>query len=90
MTEHLQNPSRGAMLQAVNQTSFAVVEANLYLDTHPCDMEALSYLNQMMEAYKNANAAHEAQFGPLNAGNVTENAYWTWVSDPWPWEGGNL
>ena len=83
MTEHLQNPSRGAMLQAVNQTSFAVVEANLYLDTHPCDMEALSYLNQMMEAYKNAKA-------PLNAGNVTENAYWTWVSDPWPWEGGNL
>ena len=57
MTEHLQNPSRGAMLQAVNQTSFAVVEANLYLDTHPCDMEALSYLNQMMEAYKNAKAA---------------------------------
>lgn len=52
MTEHLQNPSRGALLQAVNQTSFAVVEANLYLDTHPCDMEALSYLNQMMEAYK--------------------------------------
>lgn len=46
MTEHLQNPSRGAMLQAVNQTSFAVVEANLYLDTHPCDMEALSYLLQ--------------------------------------------
>lgn len=72
MTEHLQNPSRGAMLQAVNQTSFAVVEANLYLDTHPCDMEALSYLNQMMEAYKNAKAAYEAQFGPLNAGNVTE------------------
>ena len=80
MTEHLQNPSRGALLQAVNQTSFAVVEANLYLDTHPCDMEA----------YKNAKAAYEAQFGPLNAGNVTENAYWTWVSDPWPWEGGNL
>lgn len=67
-----------------------MVEANLYLDTHPCDMEALSYLNQMMEAYKNAKAAYEAQFGPLNAGNVTENAYWTWVSDPWPWEGGNL
>ena len=45
-------------------------------------MEALSYLNQMMEAYKNAKAAYEAQFGPLNAGNVTENAYWTWSVIP--------
>ena len=90
MTENLQNLSHTSLLQAVNQTGFAALEANLYLDTHPCDMEALSYFNQMMEAYKNAKAAYEAQFGPLNAGSMSENAYWSWVSDPWPWEGGNL
>lgn len=90
MMETMQNSARGAMLQAVNQAGFAVIEANLYLDTHPCDTEALSYFNQMSQAYQQAKAAYETQFGPLNAGNVSENAYWTWVSDPWPWEGGNV
>ena len=90
MMETMQNSARGAMLQAVNQAGFAVIEANLYLDTHPCDTEALSYFNQMSQAYQQAKAAYETQFGPLNARNVPENAYWTWVSDPWPWEGGNV
>ena len=90
MMETMQNSARGAMLQAVNQAGFAVIEANLYLDTHPCDTEALSYFNPMSQAYQQAKAAYETQFGPLNAGNVPENAYWTWVSDPWPWEGGNV
>lgn len=90
MMEAADNSLYTSMLQAVNQTGFAVVEANLYLDTHPCDREALSYLNQMLEAYKNAKTAYEAQFGPLTAGGAAENAYWTWVSDPWPWEGGNV
>ena len=40
------NPSREAMLQQVNQASFAAVEANLYLDTHPCDTQAMAYFNQ--------------------------------------------
>ena len=90
MMETMQNSARGAMLQAVNQAGFAVIEANLYLDTHPCDTEALYYFNQMSQAYQQAKTAYETQFGPLNAGNVPENAYWTWVSDPWPWEGGNV
>ena len=32
------NSSREVMLQQVNQAGFAAVEANLYLDTHPCDV----------------------------------------------------
>ena len=52
MMETMQNSARGAMLQAVNQAGFAVIGANLYLDTHPCDTEALSYFNQMSQAYQ--------------------------------------
>ena len=84
------NPSREAMLQQVNQANFAAVEANLYLDTHPCDTQAMAYFNQMTEAYENARKAYEAQFGPLTASASRESAYWSWVEDPWPWEGGNV
>ena len=75
-------------LREVDQAGFAVVDANLYLDTHPCDAAAIDYYNQMANAYRNAAAAFEAQFGPLTASANTDAAYWSWINDPWPWEGG--
>ena len=78
------------MLQQVNQAGFAAVEANLFLDTHPCDAQALAYYNQMADAYENAKRNFEAQFGPLTASASRKTAYWSWADDPWPWEGGNF
>ena len=28
------------------------------------------------------------RFGPLTASANTDAAYWSWINDPWPWEGG--
>ena len=81
------NVSQEAMLRQVDEAGFAVVDANLYLDTHPCDAAAIDYYNQMLAAYKSAAAAYEAQFGPLTAGANKDTDYWSWVNDPWPWEG---
>ena len=69
------NASREAMLREVDQAGFAVVDANLYLDTHPCDAAAIDYYNQMADAYRNAAAAFEAQFGPLTASANRDAAY---------------
>ena len=60
-------PSRQQMLKWVDMLSFAVQEANLYLDTHPCDSQAIAYLKQMSQAYADARNAYEAQYGPLRA-----------------------
>ena len=84
------NSSREVMLQQVNQAGFAAVEANLYLDTHPCDVQAIAYYNQMSDAYENAKRSYEAQFGPLTASASRGPSYWSWTHDPWPWEGGNF
>lgn len=51
--------SREAMLRQVDEAGFAVVDANLYLDTHPCDAAAIDY-NQMAQAYRSAADAFEA------------------------------
>ena len=67
------------MLKQVNETGFAVVDSNLYLDTHPCDAAAINYHNQMAEAYRRALADYEAQFGPLRASDSRDNQYWTWA-----------
>ena len=82
----MNNTSRDALLMAVNQPGFAVTEANLYLDTHPCDSQAIAYLKQMSQAYADARNAYEAQYGPLRAEKPRETVYWSRTYDPWPWE----
>lgn len=89
MNPNCQTAAGQALLMQVDQAGFAVVDANLYLDTHPCDGAALDYYNEMLHAYKNAVAAYESQIGPLTAAGSRDVSYWSWVSDPWPWEGGN-
>ena len=88
MTNNTMYSADTALMQ-VGQASFALVEANLYLDTHPCDAPAMAYFHQMAQAYQTAKEAYEAQFGPLTATASSDTAYWSWVNDPWPWEGGN-
>lgn len=82
-----QNTSRDALLHRVYETGLSVDDVVLYLDTHPCDRDALNYYNCMVDLLKQATAAYEAQCGPLTAESVRPDNYWTWVENPWPWEG---
>ncbi len=76
-----------SMLNQVYQTGFAVDDALLFLDTHPSDQNALAYYQQACSLYQNAVQAYENQCGPLFMTDVTDRNYWTWINDPWPWEG---
>lgn len=80
--------SRSAMLMQVMRAGFAVDDAQLFLDTHPCDTGAMAYYQQAAAAYKEAADAYAAAWGPLFAVMDKDTAYWSWMNDPWPWEGG--
>lgn len=82
--------SKEQLFDWINMVSFAVTETALYLDTHPCDEEALKFYNEVLEMRKNAIMEYSTQFEPLTldlAGGNKEN--WKWVMSPWPWEGGS-
>ena len=82
-------PTRKQMLDWVNMVSFAVTEANLYLDTHPGDPAALSYFEEYSRLRNQALNDFAALYGPLTADTARANQQtWEWVSEPWPWEGG--
>ena len=72
-------------LHQVNVTAFAVKELQLYLDTHPCDTQALTLFNQYKQALSRATAEYEAQYGPLTAASAASKQSWDWICDPWPW-----
>ena len=77
--------NRMQMLEWVQSLCFVVVDMQLYLDTHPCDEEALAYYKVSVENYKEAKKKYEEMCGPLNHMHVGEGGY-RWLDDPWPWE----
>lgn len=80
--------SKKKMMQFVRETGFAMLDAGLYLDTHPCDDKAMDYYNKYQQMHKEAVHDYENHCGPLTIGSVDTDKGWTWTEGPWPWEGG--
>ncbi len=77
---------RAAMLK-VQQLSFALVEAGLYLDSHPTCEKGIAYFKKHKEALDKASAEYEKKYGPLKMENALDNddKKWQWVCEPFPW-----
>ena len=75
------------LLKWITLTKFACVDANLYLDTHPCDREALAYFQEYNRLYQEAMDEYAKSYGPLTISNARHcDTYWDWVNQPWPWQ----
>ena len=61
----------------------------LYLDTHPCDKEALEHFEHYKDLRVQALEEYARCYGPLTVDTTSDYDEWTWVMQPWPWEGGS-
>ncbi|MCI8611859.1 MAG: spore coat protein CotJB [Clostridiales bacterium] len=77
---------RNALMHDIQVYGFALVEVNLYLDTHPGDQAAIACYNKYNRLLEEAYIAYESQYGPLTIHGGTDNDCWSWVKGPWPWE----
>ena len=75
-------------LHEVNMAGFMLYETVLYLDTHPCDEEAMAYYRMAKEKYEEAVEAYTENVGPLRITDVSCGDPYSWIEEPWPWEGG--
>ena len=75
------------LLSMIYSYSFMVNELNLFLDTHPKCMEALSAYEHYSKLRLDAIRNYSMMYGPLLADQVDINQGWSWVKTPWPWEG---
>ena len=81
-------PSRKELMDKINQYSFAMNEANLFLDTHPFDADALAYFQKYRELRVEAVKEYAQYYAPLAIDYaVCDKTPWSWVNEPWPWEG---
>ena len=73
------------LLRMVQQYEFAVIEANLYLDTHPDDQEAIQYFQNARRHLQEHLAEYEEKYGKIAAADGDKKR-WAWVDEPWPWQ----
>lgn len=76
---------REVLMQNLQVAAFAMHEAVLYLDTHPCDPVALTEYNQYKLQYQRACAQYVEKVGPITAQNAGGDR-WNWIDCPWPWQ----
>ncbi|MFT8316879.1 MAG: spore coat protein CotJB [Sporolactobacillus sp.] len=72
------------ILQAID---FTLVELNLYLDTHPDDLEALKQFNTTAQKSEELRDQFEKKYGPLRGfGHSYSTFPFQWSKAPWPWQ----
>ena len=75
------------LFKQLTELSFVMDDLRLYLDTHPCDQEALCYFKQIQVLRSNTLQEYTENYGPIYNYDVDVDNYFCWVNDPWPWEG---
>ena len=77
--------NRGNLLKEIQIAKFAVIEANLFLDTHPNDQEALKFFKKSADKLQDLMMKWEEKYGRVQ--NTADGQLrWAWVDNPWPWE----
>lgn len=75
-----------SLLYQLQQLQFALIEMQLYLDTHPFDQMAQRDLMQLSNQIEKIMPKVEKYYGPLTShGYMKENPA-RWITEPWPWE----
>lgn len=77
-----------AMMEQIRSLAFAVNDLALYLDTHPCDTNALQCQQEYADQLHDLRQRYQQEYGPLTI-YFPQNT-WDWIECPWPWERGGV
>lgn len=85
-----ERPCKKDLLNKINVVSFAVDDVKLFLDTHPCDEDALAFFREYSRMRNEALKEYAAYYGPLTIDTTVYSCTdrWDWVNEPWPWQEG--
>jgi len=80
--------SKHEMMQKIQEIDFAIIDLNLFLDTHPNCKEALELFTELCATSKSLKNDYQAKYGPLYATKSSRNTPFEWVGAcyKWPWE----
>ncbi|EGC01349.1 MULTISPECIES: spore coat protein CotJB [Ruminococcus] len=76
------------LMRKLQQSCFALAEANLYLDSHPTCKMGLEYFRRHKAEKEAIEKEYTEKYGPLTAVQSDGTKKWEWVAAPFPWERG--
>ena len=79
------------MMRKIQEIDFAIIDLNLFLDTHPQCQEAIELFKELAATSKSLKSDYQAKYAPLYVHNSTNSNSFDWVDkcEKWPWEKGN-
>ena len=77
--------TREELMDKIHALSFAMTEAQLFLDTHPDCHAALDYFRNLRDELSLLTTEYQNKYGPLFA-DMTVGDKWAWIDGPWPWQ----
>lgn len=92
MRSEMENPpthdTECEMMKQIQEIGFAVVDLNLFLDTHPDCTQALELYTKLAATLKSLKNDYQSRFGPLYATDSNKDTPFDWVEQgrKWPWE----
>jgi len=79
--------NREELMLKIQKLSFAKVETELFLDTHPDCRAALDYYRDVTDELDGLMTEYQNKYGPIVAeGSMGDR--WTWIEGLWPWQNG--
>jgi spore coat protein JB len=76
---------RERLLKCISEYDFAVIDLNLFLDSHPGDTSASMKAAEYKCKSDELRAEYEEKYGPLQSSETQQNR-WAWIRTKWPWE----
>lgn len=73
------------LMKKIQALSFAKIETELYLDTHPDNKNALEYYRELVGELDMLMTKYQNEVGPIFAEGVVGDR-WHWVDGKWPWQ----
>jgi spore coat protein JB len=80
------HPYAGTPIGELMELRFAIVELNLYLDTHPNDREALEMLKTLNKMFRDGQERFAKMYDPQMIIDLVYGDAFSWIDNPWPWE----
>ena len=77
--------TKDELMREIQALSFAKVETELYLDTHPDNLTALEYYKDTIAKLDEVMEKYQHKFGAIFAESVSGDG-WNWVKQKWPWQ----
>ena len=72
-------------MKKIQEISFAKLETQLFLDTHPDNSAALAYFHTLCGELDELMDEYQGKHGAIRTNGVSGKS-WNWIEGEWPWQ----